>query len=133
MKCSTQRNRVILTSFIEQSNSFYSVTVRIYLGASARLINSHTIIEVYFEIARENRIRISLWQLCAILGSMNGKSNSKVTRSESVHYAFSALVFPSDWASREGEHVSQDEAEWLLHISDYISGRRASCGMTLSM
>lgn len=102
MEYSTQRNRFTLISSIEQRDSFYSVTVRVYFGASARLINSRTIIKVYFEIARENRIRNSLWQLCAILGSMNGKSNSKVTRSESVHYAFSARCFPPTMGEPRG-------------------------------
>lgn len=47
--------------------------------------------------------------LRAILGSMNGKSNSKVTRSESlsVHYASSATV--------------------VLPFSDYERVARAAC------
>jgi len=54
---------------------------------------------------------------------MNAGSNTKVTKSKSVHYAFSATnyaLFLSDYLkSNEGECMSQDEAKWLLHISDY--------------
>lgn len=95
MKYLTQRNRDSLQVSLNKGIHLISVTVKIDLDASARLINSHTIIKVYFKIARENRIRISLRQPCAILGSMNGKSNSKVTRSESVHYAFSRCFPPT--------------------------------------
>lgn len=78
-------------------------------------LNFGIIIKVYFEAAYENRIRIYLQQSCAASGSMNGGSNTKVTKSESVHYAFSAtysVLFPSDCLENsEGECMSQDEAE----------------------
>lgn len=78
-------------------------------------LNFGIITKVYFEVAYENRIRIYLEQSCAASGSMNGGSNTKVTKSESVHYAFSATcstMFPSDYLkSSEGECVSQDEAK----------------------
>jgi len=77
--------------------------------------NFGIITKVYFEAAYENRVRIYLQQSCTASGSMNGGSNTKVTKSESVHYAFSATysaLFPSDYlVSNEGECLSQDETE----------------------
>lgn len=93
--------------------------------------------KLFRNYAYENRIRIYLWQPRAILGSMNGKSNSKVTRSESVHYESSAPVFPSDRGDERAARANMCRrmrpSDYCTLVITYREGERLSCRMTLSM